>query len=220
MASRTTLLLGASGLIGSLCLQELLRAEAYRNVVALVRSPLGMQHAKLASHVVDFERRETFAEFTRVDDVFSCIGTTRSQAASDQAYRRIDFDIPNDVAQLSFECGAAQFLIVSSVGANPRSRVFYTRLKGEIEQALGRMPFQSVHIFRPSFLMGARPQSRPTEIALAKAAPFFSWMLAGPLRKNKPIQAAVVARAMVRAALAGASGVQIYEFDRIQALGT
>jgi len=219
MSDRTALLIGATGLVGGLCLRRLLEGDSYRQVIVLGRKPLAIQHPKLTTRIVDFARRETFENLTQADDVFCCIGTTRAQVASEEAYRKIDFDIPIHVAEFSLQRGATQFLIVSSVGADPRSGVFYSRLKGEIEEALSRMPFNAVHIFRPSMLLGDRDQSRPMESAIVRVAPLFSWMLAGPLRKYKPIHASVVAKAMVQAARSDVLGTQIYEFDRIQALG-
>ncbi|MBI3554012.1 MAG: NAD(P)H-binding protein [Elusimicrobia bacterium] len=218
MTNRKALLVGASGLVGGFCLQELLKEERYGGVTALVRRPLQVSNPKLRQEVVDFSRPESFARTLEADDVFSCLGTTAAKTASREDYRRIDYGIPFCVARLAVESGAKRFLLVSSAGADARSRLFYSRIKGELDEAVSRLPFQAVHIFRPSFLLGERPESRPAEKLFLRLAALTTLVLHGPLRKYRAIPAASVAKAMVRAALGG-GGVAIHEFDAILALG-
>lgn len=212
-------MLGATGLIGQQCLQELLKEDAYAEVVSLGRRDLPLKHPKLRQHAVDFNRPDTFADLTKADDVFSCIGTTKRKTPSETDYRKIDFDIPLAVAKLAVKNGAKRLLVVSSVGADPKSSVFYTRLKGELEQALSQLSFEAGHLFRPSFLLGNRAESRPAEALMLGVLPLLSPLLIGPLRPYRAIKAETVAKAMVRAALIGTPGVQFHEFDSIASLG-
>jgi uncharacterized protein YbjT (DUF2867 family) len=219
MEQRRALIIGASGLVGGLCLRELLEEERYAEVLALGRWPLTISHPKLLQSVVDFSRPESWTDAVKAEDVFSCLGTTTAKSASREEYRRIDLGIPLELAKLASSCGAKRFLLVSSVGADAKSSFFYPRLKGELEDSVSKLPFEAAHIFRPSFLLGARKESRPLEGLFLKAAPLFSPFLLGPARKYRAVEAATVARAMIRAALSDAKGVSIHEYDAIRALG-
>lgn len=212
--------MGASGLVGGLCLQELLEEERYGRVTVLTRRPLNIKQEKLEQHVVDFDRLDSFQDLIVADHVYSCLGTTRSKALSEADYRRIDLDIPREIAAVAAGRGARQLILVSSAGADARATAFYPRLKGEIEEAVAALPFKAVHIFRPSLLLGGRGERRPLEALAQAAEPLYSWLMAGPLRRYKPISASDVARAMVRAALAGGSGPRFYEFDAIRSLAS
>ena len=202
-------------MVGGFCLKELLQGKHYARVKILVRRPLDLRHPKLEQHIVDFDRRETFENLLAADDAFSCLGTTRAKTSSRELYRSIDFDIPCKIARLAIERGAKRLSIVSSVGADPKSPFFYPRLKGEIDQEVARLPFEAVHIFRPSLLLGRRDESRLTEKLMQRAAPLYAWLCVGPWRRYRPIRAEAVAQAMVRAALSDEGGVQIHEFSRI-----
>lgn len=217
--SRTALLIGATGMIGELVLRELLAAEAYGKVVVLARKATGARHPKLYEHVVDFARPATYEACVEADDVFSCVGTTRAKARSEDDYRRVDFDIPLAVARLAAARGAKQFLLVSSVGADKGSKVFYTRLKGELEAAVSALPFAGVHHFRPSFLLGERSEGRAGERLMQRTSALLSGLMVGSARRWRAIPGATVARAMVRAALKGGRGTTVYQFDAISALG-
>lgn len=217
--NKSALLLGASGLVGGHCLQLLLEDEAYAKVVVWVRKPLALPHPKLEQAVVDFARLESYAEQAKASDVFCCLGTTIKKAGSQAAFRLVDFTYPVEAAKIAAANGAEQFLIVSSLGANPESAVFYLRVKGEVEAALTPLPFRAVHIFRPSLLLGERQEVRPGEKFAEKAASFFPFIFSGPLRKYRPIHARVVASAMVTIAKQNLAGVNIFESERIEESG-
>jgi uncharacterized protein YbjT (DUF2867 family) len=147
--------------------------------------------------------------------VFCTLGTTIRKAGSQPSFRIVDHDYPLAIARQAAEAGAEQFLVVSSVGANPQSSNFYLHTKGELEDSLAALPFRSLHIFRPSFLLGNRPEKRAGErlgIALAK---FLGPLLAGPLTPYRPIAARAVARAMVEAAVRREPGRHIYTYAAI-----
>ena len=214
---RTALIAGATGLVGGHCLGLLLDGGYYERVVALTRRPLALRHPRLAESVVDFENLEEADPFPAAD-VFCALGTTIRQAGSQAAFRRVDFDYSKMIAERSVAAGAGQFLLVSSVGADVKSRNFYLRVKGELEQAVCALPFEAIHIFRPGVLMGERPQRRAGEavgIAVARAAQF---ALVGAWRRYRPIGAEAVAKAMAAAAKEGRAGRHVYHFDEIREL--
>lgn len=217
MESRTALLIGASGLVGGFCLRALLADSAYAKVISLARRHLPVSHERLLQQVVDFENVDALP-LPAVDDVFCAVGTTIRKAGSQQAFRQVDFELPVAVAKSALKSGARQFLLVSSVGADPRSSNFYLKTKGEAEQAVAALPFQAVHIFRPSFLMGPRTEFRLGEVVAIPVARALQYAMMGGLRKYRPIHAEDVARAMVAVAKAHCTGVQVYEYSEIEKL--
>jgi uncharacterized protein YbjT (DUF2867 family) len=216
MGTKTALLVGASGLVGGHCLQFLLEESSYTQIVVLARRPLSITHEKLIQHVVDFSELETLGECFAADDVYCCLGTTIKKAGTQDAFRKVDFDYPIKIAALTEHCGAAQFLLVSSLGADPHSRIFYNRVKGEMEEAIRKISFTAVHIFRPSLLLGERTEHRTGEKAGALVMSGLKFALTGPFRKYRAIQARDVAQAMVRTAQRDLCGVNIFESQRIQ----
>jgi uncharacterized protein YbjT (DUF2867 family) len=215
MASRTALVIGASGLVGSHCLNVLLGDAAYESVTVLARKPLARTHPKLRLHVVDFDRPSDYAALAGGQDVFCCLGTTIAKAGSREAFYRVDFGYPVAIAEAALANGAEQFLIVSALGADASARAFYSRVKGEVEAAISKMPFRAVHVFRPSLLKGQRSEVRVAErMALAVAVPM-TFLLVGPLRRFRPIAASVVAACMVATAKQARPGVHVFESDAI-----
>lgn len=213
--SRTALLLGASGLIGGHCLEQLLADPDYAHVTILVRKLLSYTHPKLTQQVVNFDRLTEASNAFRVQDVFCCLGTTIKTAGSQEAFRRVDFTYPTESARLAVQQGATQFLLVSSLGADAKSSVFYSRTKGEVERAIAASDLSSVQIFRPALLLGQRAEVRTGEIIAEKVSRAISFLLVGPLRKYRPIQARAVATAMIAVAKRQSSGIHIYESDQL-----
>ncbi|HKS28299.1 MAG TPA: oxidoreductase [Pyrinomonadaceae bacterium] len=214
-SGRTAILLGATGLVGGHCLELLLESEAYSRVVSLGRRGSGREGSKLEEHVVDFEHLYDSAHLFRGDDLFCCLGTTIKKAGSQAAFRQVDFNYPVESARLASENGTAQFLLVSALGADSGSRIFYNRTKGEVEEAVARLPFHGVQIFRPSLLLGERREFRAGERVAEKGMKLFSFLLAGPLKKYRPVHARDVAAAMIRVATENPAGVNRFESDRI-----
>lgn len=220
MTERIALVAGASGLVGSHCLARLLKAPEYTRVIAIGRRPLPHDDPKLEQRVVDFDRLgRTGVDFPQADDVFCCLGTTMKQAGSEAAFRQVDFTYVLSVASLSLGAHARQFLLVSSLGATPKSRIFYSRVKGETEAAVVALPFEGRQIFRPSILLGERREHRTGESVGLAVMRGTAFAMVGPLRKYRPIAAATVAEAMVRVALRAPHGVNVYESDEIERLG-
>jgi uncharacterized protein YbjT (DUF2867 family) len=213
---KTALIAGATGLVGGHCLELLLEDKAYDRIIALVRRPLGIGHAKLSELVVDFERLDDYSDRLTCDDLFCCLGTTIAVAKSQEAFRRVDHDYPVKLATLARANGCDQFLLVSSIGANPSSSVFYSRVKGEVEKDISRLDFSAIHIFRPSLLLGERREVRLKEQIAESIASVLQFMFVGPLRQYKPIEASGVAAAMVEVAKQNRDGIHIYESEQIQ----
>jgi len=216
---RTALLLGATGLVGGELLTLLLADAEYRQVTMLVRRNLPRTHPKLVQRVVDFKDLSRDADAFKVDDVFCCLGTTIKKAGSQEAFRVVDYTYPLESAKLAARQGAGQYLLITALGADAQSSVFYNRVKGEVEEAIGKLPLRSLHIFRPSLLLGDRQESRTGEkIAIAVMKPL-GFLLAGPLKKYRGIQARTVAQAMLRTAKRNLAGRHAYNSDVIQEMG-
>lgn len=215
MNPRTALLLGGSGLVGYFCLQALLADSAYATVISVGRRKLAdLSHPKLEQKVIELDALASLT-LPPIDDVFCALGTTIRKAGSQPAFRRVDLDFPLTAARQALQFGAKQFILVSSVGADPNSTNFYLRTKGELEQSMASLPFQALHILRPSLLLGKRAESRPAESLAMIAAKIVQYLCAGPLRRYRPIAATTVGRAMVAAAKTGKQGVSMYEYAEI-----
>src|SRR5450755_337390 len=220
MSGRTAIVAGASGLVGAHCLRRLLASGLHEHVVAFVRGPLNVTHKRLEQRTIDYERLGRMSAFPRAQDVFCCLGTTMKRAGSEEAFRRVDYEYVVRLAESSVRTGADRFFLVSAVGANPKSRVFYSRVKGEAEEAVGRLGFAGLHIFRPSLLVGRRSEKRPGEELGIAAARIVSGVLFGPARKYRPIKADTVARAMIVIAREGSPGTHVYASDEMEGLAT
>ena len=220
MYRKTAVVLGATGLIGQHLVQELLQNEFFSKVRILVRRPLNLNHPKADIQVVNFNDEKDIAARIDIGDViFCCIGTTRKKVKGNKTeYRKVDYDIPIITARLGVQHGFSQFLMVSAIGANPVAANFYLQLKGCIEEDVTALPFESIHIFRPSLLLGKREEFRLGERIGGVAIKAISFLLIGAWRKYRPIQAAEVARSMVAAANREIAGVHLYEYDEMKAM--
>lgn len=206
----SVLILGASGLSGEHLLDRVLNEPCVRRVVAPSRRPL-------AAHPhLDNPRGNLTEILARLDGpfdtVFCCLGTTLRQAGSESAFRAIDHDLVLAAARRARELGVRHFVLVSALGADPQSRVFYSRLKGETEQALQAMDWPQLTIARPSLLLGPRREQRLLEWLAAPVARLL-------LGKWRAISACTLARALWRLALEEGHGVRIVESDELRRLG-
>jgi uncharacterized protein YbjT (DUF2867 family) len=204
-------------MVGGCCLERLLHEAEYTRVIPLVRRDLLVRHRKTDERIVNFDELGS-VEFPPGADVFCALGTTIRKAGSQAAFRKVDLEYPVALAKRAHQLQARQFLVVSSVGANPRSSNFYLRTKGEMEETVGAIPFAAVHIFRPSFLLGARTEKRPGEAIGAVLGQRLRLLFLGGLRRYRPVEGDTVAAAMVAAALGPANGVNIHHFDSIREL--
>lgn len=217
---RQALVIGATGLVGGLLVRSLLQNPAYGRIRVLVRRSLEMEHPKLEQHVVDWEQLEEQKDLFRdVDDLYCCLGTTIKKAGSQENFRQVDFHYPVKAAKLAKEHGVSQMLVISSMGADTGSRVFYSRTKGEMEEALTDIGFRSLHIFRPSLILGDRKEKRLGEQLAAHAMTFLDRWMKGRVDKYRAIQASTIARAMMNIALVQTNGNHVYSNDVIHVLG-
>ena len=226
---RTALVLGATGLVGRHLLAGLRREPRYGRVVVLSRralpstgpagpgargqvrrrapafvvgsAPPGNTGPAVDVHQVDFDALEAHAGLFGVDDIFCCLGTTIRKAGSRDAFRRVDLDYPLQAARLGRAAGAQRFLLVTAGGADPSSRVFYNRVKGEVEGAVAGVGYPRTVILRPSLLLGEREESRPGERVAEWVMRPLGPLMRGPLARYRPVEAERVARAMVRRAM-------------------
>jgi uncharacterized protein YbjT (DUF2867 family) len=195
---KTAIVIGATGLVGSQLVSQLLDDARFGRVVVLARRPTGRRHARLEEHRVDFEQLSESADALHGDVLFSAMGTTRKTAGSIERQRRVDYDYQYQAAALAARNGVPGYVLISSGGANAASPFAYMRMKGELEQAVARLPFRYVHILRPGFLDGDRREHRPGE-TLGLAVTRWATRL-GPLARFRPIPDRTVARAMIAVA--------------------
>ena len=211
--TRTALLVGATGLIGSFLLRRLLESSAYARVTVWARRDIGEAHPKLKVEKADFERLHE--RRVEAEDVFCCLGTTIKKAGSQDAFRQVDYDYPVALAIAAAGGGARRLLLVSALGANPDSGIFYNRVKGEMEIAVKAAGVPTTIFFRPSLLSGPRTEVRRGE----RIGEAIGTVLGPLLGKYRPIHADLVAAAMLRAALEGRpSGV--IESGEIRKMGS
>jgi uncharacterized protein YbjT (DUF2867 family) len=214
MTARSIALFGATGLVGRECLKFLLARAEFSRVVVFVRRQVQLDlsaalQEKVALHVIDFDRLASYASLLAVDQILCTLGTTIRKAGSQQAFRTVDFAYPAEIARLGLERGARHFLLVSALGADARSRVFYNRVKGELENAVLALPYRAHTIVRPSLLLGEREETRLGEKIGEKLA------FLAP-RKYKPVHARDVASTLVNAASEDRAGVNVIESHQIQ----
>jgi uncharacterized protein YbjT (DUF2867 family) len=205
--TRTALIAGATGLVGGECLARLLDAPAYGRVIVLTRRDLGPRlhgSPKAVQVRADFAQLDAVAGELRADDVFCALGTTIRKAGSQAKFREVDFDYPRRLAEITRAHGARHFSLVSAAGASRSSPFFYSRVKGEIEDALRSMQWPSLTLLRPSIIAGERAESRPLE----RLAEHVLRYAPGAWR---PVHARDIAAAMVESALHASPGVRAIE---------
>lgn len=197
---KTAIILGATGLTGNSLLHQLLEDDRYERIVLFSRKSVEIEHPKIQEHLIDLFELDTYqAEFT-ADQVFCCIGTTKAQTPNKQTYKAIDYGIPVNAAALCKKNNIQSFLVISSLGANKKSTLFYSRIKGLMEEEVLNYGIKNTYIIQPSLIEGQRKEKRTGEWffkQLSKAMPFLK---VGPLKKYQPVPAEKIAKAMVHLA--------------------
>ena len=213
----TATLVGATGLIGSYLLEELLNDPYFETVRILIRRPLDITHPKLEKKIVDFNDSDSLLVALSNSDVLFCaIGSTMKKVKGDkEAYRKIDFDIPVKLARFCKMTNCEKFILVSSAGANSKSRNFYQRLKGETDEAVKSIGLKTVHIMRPSLLLGERKEFRPGENIGKAIMTSLSFLIPA---KYKAIQGKDVAKVMLVLAKKNDEGIFVHENREIRDL--
>ncbi|ASM55408.1 hypothetical protein PNIG_a3525 [Pseudoalteromonas nigrifaciens] len=211
--TKTAVIIGATGLVGNELLKKLLQSAYFSNVIALSRRALSIRHPKLVNHIIEFDELTQYAALFKGDVFFSCLGTTKKQAGSIAAQRRVDFDYQFIAAQLAASNGVQHYCLVSSSGANAHSTSPYLKMKGQLEEQVKQLPFARISIFQPSLLLGNRKQFRVAEKIGSVILPIITRL---PLLKRyKPITGEQVAQKMLVVSCAQQSNLAYYVLDEL-----
>lgn len=213
---KTVIVAGASGLIGSELIQLLLVDKNIANVIALIRKPLPLTNPKLSQVIVDFDKLNLQQSIIKGSAVYCCLGTTKSKTPDKNEYRKVDYNYPLELAEIASGNNVEQFHLISALGADASSHIFYNKLKGELEEHIKTLQFKSVHIYQPSLLVGARTENRPLEKVAVSIMKVLNPLLTGALKKYRSIAASTVAKAMINQTFKDLEGLHIYPSDEIQ----
>ncbi|MEE2773083.1 MAG: NAD(P)H-binding protein [Bacteroidota bacterium] len=194
---KTAIILGATGLTGGVLLDLLLKDERYEQIKLFTRSRTGLKNPKIEEYLIDLFEMEQFKNLFQADEVYCCVGTTQKKTPDKDTYRQIDFGIPATAAKMAAENGIEAFLVISAMGANQNSRIFYNRTKGEMEGAVLDAKISKTHILRPALISGDREESRPAEFFGKKLMQALNPLLRGKLKKYRSIHPKEIAKSMI-----------------------
>lgn len=194
---KTAILLGATGLTGRILLQKLLNDPQYGKIILFSRSSVKIKNSKIEEHLVDLFQLEEYKEQFKADQVFCCIGTTKSKTPNEETYRKIDYGIPVTAAKLCKENGISTFAVISALGANPDSGMFYNKIKGEMQRDVLSQKIKNTYIFQPSLIAGDRKEKRFFENLAKQAMKILNYALIGSLKKYRSIHPEIIASAMI-----------------------
>jgi len=210
---KTAIIAGASGLIGRELIQKLVNSDQYQIIYSLVRKKSGFIHEKIREMIIDFDKLGQLKFEEPVDDVFCTLGTTMKQAGSREKFKKVDYEYVVALANLAKQAGASKFLVISSMGADPKSSVFYSQVKGMTEETLKNIGFKQLVILRPSLLLGERSEKRIAE----RWSGFFLKALNPLIPDNyKAIPAERVAESMLKMALKSTDTISIVKSGEMQ----
>ena len=208
----TANVIGATGLVGKQLVKQLLGNENFGKVRIFVRRDTGIQHPKLEQQVVDFAKEETWAKMLTGDVLFSALGTTLKQAGSKEKQYEVDFTFNLNFARKAKANGIKNYVLVSSIGANSKSKIFYTRIKGILDNAVSKLEFKNLVILRPSSLTGDREETRWMEKI---SIPIVRFVTQFAFNKYRPISGETVAQAMINAVLKPDMEKTVWEADEV-----
>lgn len=212
------ILLGANGLIGSILLPLLLHSEAFDEVSIYVRKRLPINHLKLKQIETNFKNLPVFKDSISADIIYSCLGSTKKKTPNISDYRHVDFEIPLFFAEEGLKGNTKQFHLVSAMGANSASTNFYSKLKGDLEDAVEVLNFETIGIYQPSFLRGDRKENRTLEKIILPIMRLVDLALIGPLKKYQSIAAEDVAQAMYNESIKNKRGIFVHNSEQIKRL--
>ncbi len=214
--TKTAIITGASGLIGSKLLTMLLHYNEYEKVISLGRKRLKTKHRKLQQEIVDFDDVGSYEQYLQGDVLFCCLGTTLKKTPDKEVYYKIDHDYPVNLAKSARAKGVVQFHFVSAIGANESSSNFYLKTKGKTESDLKNAGVDSLFIYQPSLLTGRRKNQRTGERVASFVLKIIEPLLIGGLKKYRSIAGLTVAKAMYKLSLKEKKGVSVYTTDQIK----
>jgi len=197
---KTALLFGSSGLVGGHLLNQLINDNKYSKIKLFIRKDPEISDPKVEVIKTNFNNLQNHKEDIKGDDCFFCIGTTKQNSPDKNEYRRVELDMPKEIAQIAKLNSVNSFVFVSSGYADPKSSGDYLKFKGEVEEELKKLNFPKLGIMRPSFLLGDRKEKRIGEKIGIFIFKLFSPLFLGPIKKMKPIHSATVAKAMISTA--------------------
>lgn len=209
MKAKTAIVIGATGLVGTSLVKQLCASTYYEKVLVFHRRAIDFKHEKLMVEIVDFDAIDTWKQRIAGDVLFSAMGTTIKVAGSKENQYKVDYTYQFEVAKAAVENGTKQLVLVSSAGANAKSSVFYLKMKGELENALMKLSFKTIHFIRPNLLVGDRKESRAGETWGENILGFFNSI--GILTSQKPIHVDKVAKAMITSSLEEEHVVFVWE---------
>ena len=208
---KKAIVIGGTGMVGLQLVKQLIEDEKYDEIISLVRRSSGINNPKLQEKIINFDEPESWSDLVTGDVLFSTLGTTIAQAKTKDAQFKVDYTYQFIVAETAAKNGVETYVLISSAGANSKSRVFYTNMKGKLEDAVRALSFKQITIIRPGQLAGNRAEKRKSE-KIALSIMYFINKL-GLLKRYKPIQAYQVAQAMINAAENKKSGT--YSLDKV-----
>ena len=211
---KAALIIGATGLVGSELLKQLLDSDEYTQVIIFVRRDTEITHPKLKQYILNFDQLESYQEQIKGDVLFSCLGTTIKAVGTKEAQYKVDFTYQNNMAKMAQENGVKTMVLVSSTSASTKSMFFYARMKGELEDSITKMGFEQLVILRPSVLIGTRPIKRSGEIFAGKLIQGLQNVFSG-LRKYRGIRGDEVAKAMIKLERNAKNSVTLKELDQL-----
>ena len=212
---KKAILFGATGFIGSHLLLELLNNESYEKVTIVVRKDINIKHTKLNTLIGDLNTLPLLKEQIKADDVFIALGTTKKQTPDLIEYYKIDHDYPVLAAKMAKENGAKSVFVVTAIGANPNSSIFYTKTKGETERDIIALDYEHTNIFHPSMILGSRKAHRPMEKIFISIFSIINPILIGNLSKYKGMDGKDIAKAINKASNNQEEKVKIYRWNQM-----
>ena len=215
---KTAIIIGATGLVGSALVKELINNTEYKEIKLLHRRTTGVKHEKVVEQIIDFEIPSSYQELVHGDVLFSSLGTTIKKAGSQDAQYKIDFQYQYELAKAASKNGVKNYVLISSSGANAKSSIFYSRIKGELEDAVKQLNFEKIVILQPSVLDGDRKEFRFGERAGIVAGKLLSWIPG--IRKYRPIHSTIVAKAIINALELSSEGIHTYQLEELFELAT
>jgi len=195
--SKTAIIIGTTGLTGSLLLQRLLNDKRYKSIKLLSRNSCNIKHLKVEEHLIDLFELEKHEDLFIADEVFCCVGTTKAKTPDQETYLKIDYGIPVTLAKICIKKGIETFLVISAMGANKSSKLFYNRTKGRMEEDVLREKIKNTYILQPSLITGNRTEKRIGEIIAKILMALLNPFLIGKFKKYKSIKAETIANTMI-----------------------